>query len=54
MSTITWSRPSGTTLTTNDSIDTVKHLKGLGWTVEGEKPKRTRRTKEQIEADKDE
>ncbi len=50
---ITWTRPTGTTITTNDRKETIEHAEAQGWTREvAEKPKRKRRTKAEIEADK--
>ncbi len=49
---ITWIRPTGTTLTTNDRPQTIEHAEAQGWKREEEKPKRKRRTKAEIEADK--
>jgi len=48
---ITWMRPSGTPITTNDKKETIAFAESLGWKREGDKPKRVRRSKEQIEAD---
>jgi len=49
-----WIRPSGSIIETNDNKATIEHCVQLGWKHQEEniKPKRTRRTKEQIEADK--
>ena len=52
---ITWNRPDSTPIETNDNPDNIAKAKSLGWTkAEAEKPKRTRRTKEEIEAAKGE
>ena len=46
---IDWIRPSGTNITTNDSIETVKYCESLGWEIV--KAKRKRRTKEEMAND---
>ena len=47
-----WSRPSGTEIETNDSIETVKYCESLGWVLAGSpKVKRKRRTKEEMAND---
>lgn len=47
---IKWIKPSGVEIETNDLEETVAYVESLGW-KRAEK-KRTRRTKEQIAADK--
>jgi hypothetical protein len=54
---IKWVKPSGVELETNDLKKTVAYCESLGWKRKGakpaeEKPKRIRRTKAQMEADK--
>jgi len=51
---ITWTRPSGVDIETNDKKETITFAESLGWKrkVKVEKiVKRVRRSKEQIEAD---
>ncbi len=48
---ITWTRPSGTDIETNESKATIEHAESLGWQRKEEVVKRVRRTKAQIEAD---
>lgn len=47
-----WLKPSGKEIETNDFDETIKFCKSLGWEIVEDKPKRKRRTKAQIEADK--
>ncbi len=44
-----WLRPSGVDIETNDLKATIEYCKSLGW--KEAKPKRTRRTREQIKQD---
>lgn len=52
----TWTRQSGNTIELNDEEATIEKALSLGWTKgdkpAADKPKRTRRTKEQMEAAK--
>lgn len=57
---IEWVKPNGLKVKTNDRQATIDHCASIGWVLADsvekpeteEKPKRTRRTKAQIEADK--
>lgn len=42
-----WTKPNGTDIETNDLKETVDYAKSLGW-----KPKRKRRTKEEMNGDR--
>jgi hypothetical protein len=50
---IKWIRPSGTEIETNESEASIEVAKALGWkrADKAEKPKKARRTKEQMKAD---
>ena len=52
---IKWKRPSGTFIETNEKQETIEYAESLGWKREGaeEKPKRKRRSKAEMEADKE-
>lgn len=45
-------RPSGSTIELQDTPNMKAYAESNGWTPVEDKPKRVRRTKEQIEADK--
>lgn len=49
---IKWIKDNGQEIETNDRKETVDHCESIGWKRADDKQKRTRRTREQIEADK--
>ncbi len=47
---INWVRPSGSEITTADTENLKAYGESQGWKVKEDKPKRTRRTKAEMEA----
>lgn len=48
---VKWIRPTGSEIETNDDDRTIAACIDMGWELAEDKPKRTRRTKSEIEAD---